>query len=441
MYSHRRVLPCVLLVLFLFCGLSAQAVARVMILDNPIRLPFSGFASSMAVAGDLDGDGVSDYIIGAYDQPVTGNDHQGRVFVFSGQSGKLLLTIEDPAPVSYAAFGFAVAAAGDVNKDGTPDLLVGAFGQEGSGKAFLFSGKDGKLLRSFQAPQRQIGAGFGWSVASLGDLNGDGVPDLIVGAFAQDGDGKAFVFDGQNGKLLHTLAPPQTSGGAAFGWAVASVGDLNKDGVPDILVGAPYTTVNKIAVQGRAYVFNGKDGKLLYTLDDPQPVAGEVFGWRVASGGDLNKDGVPDLLVGAPYKDVGTNPAQGAAYVFSGADGKVLFPLNNPVPRPYAGFGYVVAEGADVNQDGAPEILIGAPFQTVDQFHVQGEVFLFNGQDGRHLTTFDDPYPHQGATFGYSIASPGDVNGDKIPDFAIGASGQIIMDKVAVGRVFVFLSQ
>lgn len=450
MYFHRRVLPCVLLVLFLFCGLSAQAVARVMILDNPIRLPFSGFASSMTVAGDLDGDGVSDYVIGAYDQPVNtaasdqpvnNNNHQGRVFVFSGQSGKLLMTIEDPAPVEYAAFGFAVAAAGDVNKDGTPDLLVGAFGQDGSGKAFVFSGKDGKLLHTFQAPQRQLGAGFGWSVASLGDLNADGVPDLVVGAFAQDGDGKAYVFDGQNGKLLYTLAPPQISGNSAFGWSVAAAGDVNKDGVPDMLVGAPYTSVGKVTVQGRAYVFNGKDGKLLYTLDDPQPVAGEVFGWRVSSGGDLNKDGVPDFLIGAPYKDVGTNLAQGMAFVFNGADGKLLFLLNNPVPRPYAGFGYAVAEGTDVNGDGASEILIGAPFQTVDQFHVQGEVFLFNGQDGRHLTTFDDPYPHQGATFGYSIASPGDVNGDKIPDFAIGASGQIIMDKVAVGRVFVFLSQ
>jgi len=441
MYAHRRVVACGLYTLLVLCGLARPAVARVMILDNPIRLPFSGFASAMAVAGDLDGDGVSDYLIGAYDQPVDKNDHQGRVFVFSGKEGKLLRTLEDPAPMPFAAFGFSVAAAGDVNQDGTPDLLIGAFGQEGSGKVFLFSGKDGRLLQTFQAPQRQIGAGFGWAVASLGDLTGDGVPDLVVGAFAQDGEGKAYVFDGHTGKLLHTLAPPPAAGNSAFGWAVAGVGDLNKDGIPDILVGAPYTTVDQVTVQGKAYVFSGHDGTLLYTLADPQPVAGEVFGWRVASGGDLNKDGVPDILIGAPYKDIGTNPAQGEAFVFSGADGKLLFPLNNPVPHPYAGFGYMVVESPDVNGDGAAEILIGAPFQTVDQYHVQGEVFLFNGQDGRHLTTFDDPYPHQGATFGYSIVSPGDINGDKIPEFAIGASGQIIMDKVAVGRVFVFVSQ
>ncbi|HEV8718050.1 MAG TPA: FG-GAP-like repeat-containing protein [Candidatus Binatia bacterium] len=447
MDSSRRVVISVLVALFLCCGLSPQAGARVMILDNPIRQPFSGFASSVAVVGDLDGDGVSDYVIGAYDQTVNKNPHQGRVFVFSGQSGKLLMTIENPTPSTEkeaykgAAFGFAVAAAGDVNADGTPDLLIGAFGQDDSGKAFLLSGKDGTLLHTFQAPQPQFGAGFGFATASLGDLTGDGVPDLIISAFAQDGDGKAYVFDGHNRKLLHTLAPPQTSGNSAFGWSVAAVSDLNHDGLSEIVVGAPYTTVDKVAVQGRAYVFNGKDGALLYTLNDPQPRAGEVFGWRVAAGGDLNKDGVPDLLIGAPYKDIGTNLAQGAAFVFNGADGKLLFPLNNPVPRPYSGFGYMLIEGADVNGDSVPEILVGAPFQTVDQFHVQGEVFLFNGQDGRHLTTFDDPYPHQGATFGYSIASPGDINGDKIPEFVVGASGQIIMDKVAVGRVFVFLSQ
>ena len=437
----RRALVCVLSAVLLCGGLSAPAAARVMILDNPLRLPFSGFASAMAVVGDLDGDGVADYLIGAYDQPVESNDHQGRAFVFSGRDGKLLRTIEDPAPMAFAAFGFSVAAAGDVDKDGTPDLLIGAFGQDGGGKVFIFSGKEGTLLRTLQAPQRQVGAGFGWAVAALGDLTGDGVPEVVVGAFAQDGEGKAYVFEGQQGKLLYTLAPPPTAGNSAFGWAVARGGDLNQDGLAEIVVGAPYTTLGKVSVQGRAYVFSGKDGALLYTLEDPQPMAGEVFGWRVTSVGDLNKDGVPELLIGAPYKDIGINLAQGAAFVFNGANGKLLFPLNNPVPRPYAGFGYTLIEGADVNGDGVPEILVGAPFQTVDQFHVQGEVFLFNGQDGRHLTTFDDPYPHQGATFGYSIASPGDVNGDTIPDFAIGASGQIIKDKVAVGRVCVFLSQ
>ncbi len=442
MPCHRYVSFSVqLALLLLFCGLPARAAARVMILDNPIRLPFSGFASSLAVVGDLDGDGVSDYLVGAYDHPWNKNEHQGRAFVFSGQSGKLLFTIDDPTPQGYGAFGFAVTAAGDVNGDGVPDLLIGAFGQEGSGKAFVFSGKGGQLLYTLQAPRPQPGAGFGWSVASLGDLTNDGIPELIVGAFAQDGEGRAFVFNGHNGKLLRTLEPPSPLGGAAFGWSVAGAGDLDKDGTPDILVGAPYTTVGQTAVQGRVYAFSGRDGKLLYSLDDPQPVAGEVFGWCVVSGGDLNKDGVPDVLVGAPYRNVGANLSQGAAFVFSGADGKLLFALNDPTPRPYAGFGYVMATSPDVNQDGVPEILVGAPYQTVDQFHVQGEVLLFNGQDGRHLTTFDDPYPHQGATFGYSVASPGDVNGDKIPDFAIGASGQGIMDKVAVGRVYIFLSQ
>lgn len=422
------------------CMVPALGEARTMILDNPQRVAFSGFASSLAVLGDIDGDQVSDYLVGAYDNRWEKNDRQGRAFVFSGKSGKLLFSIDDPVPQPLAAFGFSVASAGDINKDGTTDFLVGAFGQdEGRGKAFVFSGKDGKLLYSLQAPQRQAGAGFGWALTALDDLNGDGTADFAVGAFAQEGAGRVFVFSGHEGKLLRTITPP--AGSLTFGWAVTSMRDLNKDGIRELLVGAPYTNVGKNAVQGQAYVFNGKDGKLLYTLDNPQPIAGSVFGWRMADAGDLNKDGIPDILVGAPYQDVDQVIAQGAAFAFSGANGQLLFPLKNPVPRPYAAFGYSLSESEDMNQDGAPEILVGAPYQTVDEFHVQGEVFLFNGQDGRHLTTFDNPYPHQGSCFGYTVVSPGDVNDDKIPDFAIGAAGQGIMDKPAVGRLFVFLSQ
>lgn len=250
-----------------------------------------------------------------------------------------------------------------------------------------------------------------------------------------------FVFDGRTSKLVRVLAAPQQSGGGAFGWSVVDAGDLDKDGVADILVGAPYSAGEKTPVQGRVYAFSGKTGKLLLTLDDPRPRAGAVFGWQVISAGDSNGDGVPDILVGAPYKDIGDIAAQGEAFVFSGADGTVLYALHHPVPKPYGCFGYTLARGPAVDGDGAPELLVSAPFQSVDQFHIQGEVFIFNGRDGRHLMTFDDPYPHQGAAFGYTIASPGDVNGDKSPDFAFGASGQFVMDKAAVGRIFVFLSQ
>jgi hypothetical protein len=278
-------------------------------------------------------------------------------------------------------------------------------------------------------------------VASLDTLANDDAPQLVVSAFAQDGEGRVFVFNGKDRAPLQTLAPPPSAGNGAFGWTVARAGDLDKDGTPDILVGAPYTTVGAIPVQGRVYVFSGLTGMLLYTIDDPQPRAGAVFGWYVASGGDFNKDGVPEVLVGAPYKDVGKNRAQGEGLVFNGVDGTLLLSLHNPAPtKPYSGFGLAITASPDMNQDGIPEILVGAPYQTVDQFHIQGEVFLFNGRDGRHLTTFDNPSPHQGSTFGYTVASPGDVNGDQIPDFAIGAAGQTIMDKVAAGRVYIFLS-
>lgn len=422
--------------------LPARSAAAIVFLDNEIRAEFSGFASAMTTIGDVNGDSIPDYLVGAYTQEVEKRDHEGQAFIFSGKDGKPLRTVNDPEPQAVAAFGFAVTATGDLNADGVGDFAIGAFGQKPGGQAFVFSGKDAKLLYALKPPQEQLGGGFGWALAAAGDLNGDGMVEIAVGAFAQDGTGRVFIFNGQNGTLLRTLAPPASPpGGFTFGWSVANAGDLDKDGVDDLLVGAPYTNVEKTPVQGRVYVFSGREGHLLYTLDSPQPNPGAVFGWSISASGDINKDGVPDLLVGAPYQDDGGYADVGMVFAFSGADRKLLFTLKNPAPKEYACFGLTIVPAPDVNQDQVPEILIGAPYQEVDHFYVQGEVFVFNGRDGRHLVTFDNPYGHQGSMFGYAMASPGDVNGDEIPDFAFGAPGQSIMDKAVVGRAFVFISQ
>ncbi len=457
------------LAFFLTPTLSAVSAAPgLLMLEHPSRLSFTGFGSSLAVVGDIDGDQTPDYLVGAYQHGWQDNLKQGRAFVFSGQSGKLLYTLDNPHPQPDAGFGVAVAAAGDINQDGITDLIVGAFGQgekdtdldlvrrslaapgeeepalkdAGSGQAFVFSGKDGQLLQSLEAPQQQKGAGFGWEVASAGDLTQDNIPELLVGAIGQAGSGRVFVFNGHDGSLLRILAPPPPASAAVFGRSITGTGDLNADGVPDILVGAPYTSVGKFTVQGQVHAFSGQDGSLLYTIDDPTPRPGAVFGWHVTASGDFNQDGVSDVLVGAPYKDSDQYRSHGAAFVFSGIDGSLIYALKSPgLAKPYATFGYRLNAVPDLNGDNIPEVLVSAPFQTVDALHLQGEVFLFNGHDGRHLATFDNPAPHQGSTFGYAMASPGDVDGDELPDFAIGAAGQTIRDRVAVGRVYLFRSR
>lgn len=465
---YRRVFTGLFFSLFFSWTMSAQAEPNIMNIDHPSKLPMTGFGSAFAVIDDVDGDGTPDYLIGAYQHRWNDNDRQGRAFVYSGRSGSLIYSIDNPAPQPDGAFGFALAAVGDLNADGVSDLLIGAFGQGeagsalsltlggqdgglkegpelkkvGSGQAFAFSGKDGQLLYTLQAPEQDAGAGFGFSTAGLGDLTGDGIPELLIGAPAQSGAGRAYIFNGQDGSLIQVLSPPAPPGRDAFGWSVTGAGDLNKDGIPDLLIGAPYTNVGKYSIVGRVYAFSGRDQALLYPIEAPEPKSGSVFGWHISSGGDLNKDGITDTLVGAPYKDVQANRSQGKAYAFNGVDGSLLLSLDDPgQENAYAGFGYRVAWTADINEDGASEILVSAPHQTVDDFQIQGSVFVFNGWDGRHLISFDNPNPHQGSKFGYTIASPGDLDNDGIPEFAIGAPGQTIGSSVSTGRLFIFQSQ
>jgi hypothetical protein len=297
----------------------AQTLLRTLDAANPHS--WAQFGWSVAV-GDVDGDGKDDVVVSAPGEYVGGNAW-GRAYVFSGVNGSLLLTVESPNPNLAEEFGASLAV-GDVNGDGKGDITVGAAGEDvggnpDQGRAYVFSGADGSLLFTLDSPNPEEGAWFGSSVA-VGDVNGDGRDDIAVGASGEhvggNSQGQAYVFSGADGSVLLTLNTPNAQAGPGFGVSVA-VGDVNGDGKGDIAVGASGEDVGGIAVQGRAYVFSGAGGSLLFTLDSPNPQAGAEFGMSVAVG-DVNGDGKGEIATGALYEDVGGNTAQGRAYVFSG---------------------------------------------------------------------------------------------------------------------------
>lgn len=160
---------------------------------------------------------------------------------------------------------------------------------------------------------------FGSGVSSLGDMNGDGFAEVIVGAVTWGANtGRAYVLSGATGDTLYTLTGE--AAGDFFGWEISSAGDVNDDGFADVIVGARFTTGGSNA--GRAYVYSGIDGVLLYTLDGES--SGDEFGYTVSGAGDVNGDGVADLIVGARLNDFAGMDA-GRTYVYSGANGGLLY--------------------------------------------------------------------------------------------------------------------
>ena len=352
-------------------------------LDTPNPQAEARFGRSVAV-GDVNGDGKGDIAVSAHYEDVGGNAEQGRAYVFSGANGSLLFTLDTPNPQTGAFFGQSVAV-GDVSGDGKADVAVGASMERVSdidrqGRAYVFSGADGSLLLTLDRPKPQQFSVFGASVA-VGDVSGDGKADIAVGAYNEDvgtnaDQGRAYVFSGADGSLLLTLDTPNPKAVGHFGDSLA-VGDVNGDGKGDIAVGAVGENVGGNASQGRAYVFSGANGSLLFTLDTPNPQAWVAFGASVVVG-VVNRPGKADIAVGAVYEDVGGNANQGRAYVFSGADGSLLLTLDTPNPQVWGQFGMSLAVGY-VNGDGQGDIAIGASGENVGGNASQGRAYIFSG--------------------------------------------------------------
>ena len=383
---------------------------------------------SVASAGDVDNDGFDDIIVGAHRNDAGGNN-AGRAYVFSGQTGDTLYVFTGEA--SGDAFGRSVASAGDVNNDGFDDLIVGAGGNcaggTGAGRAYVFSGQTGDTLYVFTGGG--FLAGLGTSVSDAGDVNGDGYDDLIVGAptaccfFT----GRAYVFSGQTGDTIYTFTGEAF--GDFFGHSVASAGDVNNDGFDDLIVGVLSNDAGGNNA-GRAYVYSGQSGALLYTLTGE--AAGDFFGSSVASAGDVNNDGFDDLIVGAGGNCAGGTGA-GRAYVFSGQTGDTLYVFTGG--GFLAGLGTSVSDAGDVNGDGYDDLIVGAP--TACCFFT-GRAYVFSGQTGDTIYTFTGEA--FGDFFGHSVASAGDVNNDGFDDLIVGVLSNDAGGNNA-GRAYVYSGQ
>jgi hypothetical protein len=412
--------------------LIAALMPTLITIDNPS--PSAGALFGLAITGldDVDGDGVGDLAVGA-----PGAD---RVFVISGATRAVIRTLTDPDNFTGHRFGFGVAAVGDIDGDGADDLGVGAPGPSPSpiplpcpvgpcpppapelGRAFIFSGASGNLLRTFVPPDEFVG--FGVEVAPLGDANGDGTPDVAVGmmAFGQPSIfGKVYAFSGATGTMLWARDEPGGKQLGSLGMRLQRIADVNGDGRADLLAGAPLHDVNPdpaiTVLAGETYVLSGTTGAILRTHNAPSPQNDDRFGMGLATLGDQNGDGVDDYAIG--------RPGAAAVFLYSGATGASLGTFTGAASSL---FGFSLAGVPDQNSDALNDLWVGAPGQQ--------RVYLvsWNGSTLAEVTA-QAPGPIDGG-FGWRLAAAGDLGADPAPDVLVGNPAA---DPTDTGKAFIIL--